>query len=1046
MDAAEPLRYVLGIDAGHASVGWAVIEIDGNDRPLRLHSAGVRRFEAGVEGDIERGRDETLSKKRREARGPRRQTWRRQWRMRQVFRALQRAVLLPSTESADHDSRHITLLELDKQLRKDFAISNERVANHVFPYQLRALAVEQLLPPFALGRALYHLAQRRGFLSNLKANKDDDERGKVKKGISELRTAMGDQTLGQYFASLDPEQQRIRSRWTARSMYLDEFARIWQAQSPHHPQLTPEVEKSIRSAIFAQRPLKPQTRLIGRCDLEPYRRRAPAACIPFQKFRLLQRLNDLEVTCPDGEIRELSCDERQKLFTALDREGDLSWAAVRKLLGMKKSREFDRNFEFNFEAVDEKKLVGNRTGAKLRTVLGTTWDEWNEERRTKFVDDLLSFESEPELVEHLKCVWGIPEPQSLQLADLRLEQGYGSHSRRAIRKLLPLMAEGNNYSSARKKQYPNRMEAREPEKFLPPFAKQMKTVRNPAVARTMAELRKVVNALIRKFGREPEFVRIELSRDLKNSRDRREQMSKKRDANEDSRSKALARLLKDMGEHYATDRNVLKVRLAEECNWQCPYTGRSFGMEELVGDESQFDIEHIIPFSRSLDNSFVNKTLCYHEENRRRKQGHTPFEAYGRSPEWPSILDRVRHFRSDCAPRKLQLFLCETLRNADDFIARQLNDTRYLSRAAGEYLSVLYGGRWDAAGKLRVQVSPGQLTAYLRRAWDLNRILGTSENKSRADHRHHAIDAFVIGATDPKMVNKLSDAAEQAEHSHINELFVEVALPWKKYDVKQIREVIDRIKVSSRVNRKLNGSLHDATILGRPKDETGKPSDARHVRKPLSKMSVGEIEAIVDDKVRQVVKEKLEKIGGDPKKAFADPNNHPYLTSRDGRLIPIHSARIRKPDATIAIGKGSRLRYVCTGDNHHMEIVATLDERGQQKKWRGVPVSRFEAVERRRLGASIIQHDHGPNCQFVFSLTNGEHVLLPNADGTQRLLRVTVISGQQIEFVDHNDARPITIRKKLPGARVRLAIDALRAGKAEKVTVDPCGKLWPAGD
>jgi hypothetical protein len=103
-------------------------------------------------------------------------------------------------------------------------------------------------------------------------------------------------------------------------------------------------------------------------------------------------------------------------------------------------------------------------------------------------------------------------------------------------------------------------------------------------------------------------------------------------------------------------------------------------------------------------------------------------------------------------------------------------------------------------------------------------------------------------------------------------------------------------------------------------------------------------------------------------------------------------------------------------------------------------------VERQRIGVPIIQHDHGPNCHFVFSLTNGEHVLLPKDDGTKRLLRVTVISGQQIEFVDHNDARPITIRKKLPGARIRLSTDALRVANAEKVTVDPCGKLWPAGD
>ena len=125
------------------------------------------------------------------------------------------------------------------------------------------------------------MAQRRGFLSNRKSDaKDDKEAGDVKAGIAELwqkMEAADARTLGEYFSGLDPEEQRIRKRWTARKMYLDEFEKIWAAQLPHHPILTDQWKNRIHDAIFHQRPLKSQKGLIGSCELEPNcrRRRVP---------------------------------------------------------------------------------------------------------------------------------------------------------------------------------------------------------------------------------------------------------------------------------------------------------------------------------------------------------------------------------------------------------------------------------------------------------------------------------------------------------------------------------------------------------------------------------------------------------------------------------------------------------------------------------------------------------------------------------------------------------------------------------------------------
>ena len=124
-----------------------------------------------------------------------------------------------------------------------------------------------------------------------------------------------------------------------------------------------------------------------------------------------------------------------------------------------------------------------------------------------------------------------------------------------------------------------------------------------------------------------------------------------------------------------------------------------------MGQHSQFDIEHIIPFSRSLDNSFLNKTLCYHEENRGVKQNQTPYEAYASNEKrWAEIIGRVKRFRGSAAHVKLRKF--QQKEPDEDFAARMLQDTRYMSRLATEYLGLLYGGTIDADHTTRVRSAP----------------------------------------------------------------------------------------------------------------------------------------------------------------------------------------------------------------------------------------------------------------------------------------------------------------------------------------------------
>jgi CRISPR-associated endonuclease Csn1 len=552
--------YGLGIDLGSGSVGWATLRLDKpvSGKPVEVLAMGVRRFDAGVSGDVQGGRDESNAVERRLKRGPRRQHWRRAWRIRKVFRTLIELRLLPEPSDSqvrlDSDARHSLILELDARLRTEFPAESD-TAQHLLPYRIRRFALDGPISPFAFGRALYSLAQRRGFLSNRKAAGDDEnEDGVVKRGIAELESSMnaaGARTLGEYFAGIDPEDVKLRRQWTARRMFRDEFDAIWSAQASHHPHLNEKSRKQIESAIFDQRPLKSQRGLVGRCELERYpivdsksraphrsgkmkyvgRRRALLACLPYQEFRLLQKVNDLKFVEPDGRQRSLvdpDCDElRTLLIDKLSAQGEMTFGAIRKLFGFKKSAKYGRNCVFNFEEGGDSKLVGNRTASKISGIIGPKWFSMSNDEQIRLVDEILQFESETALEERLRSAFGFDEAIAKKLSRVILEQGYGSISRRAIRKLLPLMREGVPFTTARHQLYPAADAAGEIFATLPPVLESMTDLRNPAVIRVLTELRKVVNTIVREMGRPPEWIRVELARELKHSRQKRQDIQKR---------------------------------------------------------------------------------------------------------------------------------------------------------------------------------------------------------------------------------------------------------------------------------------------------------------------------------------------------------------------------------------------------------------------------------------------------------------------------------------------------------------------------------------
>ena len=1052
-------RLVLGLDIGTNSVGWAVM-LEDRGNTISLVDAGVRVFDAGVEGtqeEIEAGRDKPRATDRREKRLLRRQHARRTERLHTLASVLQQGGLLPDGDISTPEARKALFDELDTGLRA------KHQTHDILPYILRARALDHALTPHEFGRAVFHLAQKRGFLSNRKTEAREQEENKkegVKEYISELNQRMLEQncrTLGEYYCRLADSNEKIRGGlfakgYSDRSMVQQEFDMMWDAQREHIPALgDEEYRKRVRRAVFFQRPLKGGRHLVGRCELEPARR-APRALLSSQRFRLLQKVNDPRVITDDGKSRKLNSDERSKLAALLQIQAKMKFTAVRKNLDIKKAK-------INLEHDGEKEIIGNITAARLVKVFGKdVWNGMSPAQQDDVVHAVRSVRKRETLARMGREKWGLTPEQAQKLSEVSLEDGHITLSQAAVKKLLPLMEQGMSFATARKEIY-GQAPPPKPLDLLPQLLKNphMPEVTNPTVRRALTELRKVVNALIRKYGK-PFEIRVELARDLKRNRKLRNELSRRNNANRRAREKAADELLKEAAAHPSFSgwtpkrSDIEKWQLAQECKFECPYTGRRMSFASLFVNP-EFDVEHIVPFSRCMDNSFLNKTLCYGPENRNVKRKQTPWEAYGGTPRWDDIINRVKNFeRSPAAQKKLERFQRKDIEGLDDFTSRQLIDTQYASRLAMRYLGLLYGAGIegiDPTGRRPVQAGRGQITAHQRNVLGLNSILNDGDIKTRNDHRHHAVDAVCAALQTPGMVKAMSHAAAGAEkmhrHGFDNALVPE---PWPGFK-RDVRAAVARINVSHRPNRKANAALHDDSYYSSKEDREQKGNQFVSIRRALPNLKPAEVDKIVDPAVRAAVQNAL--AGKTPADAFKESENFPYLTTRDGRRIPIKSARISVNKATTPIGRGARQRHVLTNSNHHIEIFEVKDDKGRTK-WDGRVISTLEAMDRVRRGSRenpvpVVDRTH-EKARFAFSLCNGDMIQLL-MDGKVSLFRVRGIfqekTGSRIAFVHINDARQIKeIRSS--GQYYRMTTNKLMSSGCKKVNISPIGDVTPAND
>lgn len=1038
---------IFGFDIGTTSIGFAVIEHDRQYGTGKIMRLGVRIFPESRDP-----KGTPLNQERRAARLRRRQLRRRRERRCRLRNLLNQADLLPVWGSPDWD----------EVMKSD-------------PYDLRRRAFEgETLTPHEIGRAIYHLAQRRHFKGRDideisdegESNDKDTDDKKAKSSRDETIQALQrtGKTLGAWLADRDSEGRK-RGEHATREIVEEEFNKVWVDRLPKN------FQEPVRNAIFDQQPTFWRLNTLGKCPFFPNAPLCPKGSWLSQQRRMLEKLNNLSLV--GIESRCLNEEERQAILAKLQIQTSMTWAGVRRALApLYKSRGIpgeQKKLKFNLEEGGEEKLFGNAVEAKLASLFGSDWDSYprKQEVRDAIQKDLWEADYEKigdqrvnilpaperksrraEVVCRFAKEFGLSDDQAVAIEGIKLPSGWEPYSVEALQEILPHLEVGTRFGeivngpgweSWRAETFPNREQPtgeildRLPSPANLEERKYVAGLRNPTVVRTRNELRKVANNLIEMFGK-PDLVRVELTRDVGNSKREREEKSSGI-RRQERRRKAAREDLQEEGIIQPSPDAIEKWMLWEECGHRCPFTGDHISFDALFRT-GEFEVEHIWPRSRSFDNGFRNKTLCRKDINID-KSNKIPFEYIGHDPEkWAGIVSRLEDMRASRGNTgmswgKVRRFLATSI--PEGFTERQLNDTGYAARESVAYLKKL----WPDIGPeapVNVFAVSGRVTGHLRRLWGLNYILADDGEKTRKDHRHHAIDALVVACSHSGMTQQLSRYWQAKDDPHASQPQFE--LPWKTIRA-DAEKIIKNIVVSHRVRKKLSGPLHKGTVYGDTEESVSGHNEqtyrvfvSRRNVEDLSKSDLMEKNKDFwpDQKLREIVVTWVNKHGdGDPKKAFP-----PY--PKRGRKGPsIRRVRLRKRQQIDLMAKVST-GYADLGNNHHIAIYRLPDGKVDYEV-----VSLLAVSQRLARGQPVVKRHRNDQAKFLMSLSIGDALSFEKLEDEDYWVVNKLSANGQVSMRRHTDADK-TGRLWSPSART------FAEKGARKISVDPIGRIRPAND
>ena len=1066
----------LGLDIGTNSIGWWLYETDGietNSRIAGVISGGVRVFSDGR--DPQSGA--SLAVDRRAARAMRRRRDRYLRRRATLMKVLADAGLMPA------DPAEAKALEgLD-------------------PYALRATGLDEPLPLTHLGRALFHINQRRGFKSNRKTDRGDNESGKIKDATARLEQAMmssGARTYGEFLhmrrgRATDPRNvPTVRTRLSVarrdgpdgkeeagydfypdRSHLEEEFHKLWAAQARHHSDLTDDLRDLVFEKIFYQRPLREPK--VGLCLFTAEERLLKAH--PLTQRRVLyETVNQLRATADGRETRALTKEERDQLVHALDNKkptAALKSMAI-KLPALAKVLKLRDGERFTLETGVRDAIACDPVRASLSHPdrFGPRWSTLDGDAQWEVISRIRKVQSDADhaaLVDWLMQAHGLDRDHAEGTARAPLPEGYGRLGLTATTRILDnLRADVVTYSDAVAACGWHHSDQRTGECLdsLPYYGEVLDRhvipgtydekddditrfgrITNPTVHIGLNQLRRVVNRIIEVYGK-PDQIVVELARELKQSeQQKREAMKRIRDttAAAKKRSEKLEELgIEDNG------RNRMLLRLWEDLNPEdamrrfCPYTGQRISAAMIF--DGSCDVDHILPYSRTLDDSFANRTLCLREANRE-KRNQTPWEAWGGTAQWDAIEANLKNLpdnkRWRFAPDAMERFEGE-----NDFLDRALVDTQYLARISRTYLDTLFteGGH--------VWVVPGRLTEMLRRHWGLNSLLsdakhGAVKAKNRTDHRHHAIDAAVVAATDRSLLNRISRAAGEGEKAGQSAELIarETPPPWEGFR-DDLRVQLGKIIVSHRADhgridheaRKAGrdstaGQLHQETAYSIVDDmHVASRTDLLSVKPAQLQEEPGRSGQVRDSQLRKALRAATgDKTGKDFESALRE------FAAKPGPYQGIRRVRIIKPlqeQARVPVPAHDPIKAYQGGSNHVFEIWRLPDGKIQAQV-----ITTYEAH------SSNCEKRPHPAAKRLLRVHKGDMVALERDGQTivGHIQKMDIANG--LFIVPHHEANAdARNRDKSDLFRfIQIAAGPMVKARIRRVSVDEIGRLRDGG-
>ena len=817
------MKKVLGLDLGVGSIGWCLIEKDDNNTPKRILRMGSRIVPISSDEETGYTKGNAISKNadRTAKRTARKCYDRYQLRRKALVSLLKRLGMEPNKNLMFEQ----TPIEL---------------------WQKRADAASKEVSLEELGRVLLHINQKRGYKHSRISNSDSKETAYVQEVNSRYDDLKAEGlTIGQHFAAKLKENEqetadgkkyynyRIKEQVYPRHAYEEEVKQILEVQSQYNPDvLSPDVCKEIMDIIFYQRDLKSCKNLVSLCEFESYTitkdgkvinigpKVAPRTSPLAQLSSILETANNITIRNRKNDELYISPEQRKAIAVFLDNhevmkltdlynilnigrkdgwwagkaigkglKGNTTKCQIREALSGLPKEQVDSLTAFNLE-IDEN--VDEETGEVRKRINNTQAEQ---QPLYKLWHMLYSIKDNKELAGALNHL-GIEDEESIEKLcklDFRTA-GYANKSAKAIGRILPYLMEGMMYSEACELAGFDHSRRINPDRVLLTHLPQIQKneLRQPVVEKILNQLVNIVNALLENEGAIDE-IRVELARELKQSKDERNEAFKRNNQNERLNKELAERIMK-----YGltpTRNRILKLKMWEESEHSCMYCGQPVDPVEFLKGVD-VEREHIIPRGLLFDNSFTNQVCsCRRCNSKKGMRTAYDFIADDKGQEGlDTYIDRINDLfnRKKISRSKFNRLLAshkayisrksqgketdEDKELWENFIDRQLRQSQYIAKKSVEILLQVCKN---------VYTTSGSVTDFVRHQWGYDELLHElnferfkkagltamvkqlhsgkeveveriKDWTKRLDNRHHAVDALAIACTTQGMIQRLN--------------------------------------------------------------------------------------------------------------------------------------------------------------------------------------------------------------------------------------------------------------------------------------------------